>query len=450
MSIRTLLLPVILAVCLPLQANKVIDQVVWIVGDEPILRSDIETEVLRQRYENTKIEGDPYCVIPEQIALQKLFIAGAKLDSLTVSEGAIDQQVETRIRFFIQRIGSKEKVEEYFNKPLAKIKEELRQTVEDQLLMQEMQRNIVKSVKVTPADVRRYYDFIPRDSIPTLPEMVEVQILTQSPKITAAETERVKSQLREFREKVESGAYQFSTLAILYSEDRGSAMQGGELGFMTRGKLVPEFANAAFSLYDTEKVSRIVETEFGFHIIQLIERRNDQVNCRHILLVPRISNSQKEAAMARLDSIAGDIRQGKFSFDDAAVILSEDKDTRQNGGYLINPNDGSVRFQIQDLPAEIGKVVYGMQVGEISRPFVFKNEKGKEVVAIVKLKERIKSHLANPVDDFQLLKDYISGQKSKELIEAWIRKSQQETYIYIDPEYRDCDFHYPNWIHTDE
>ena len=447
---KRLLLLALAAACLPLRAQKVIDQVVWIVGDEPVLRSDIETEVLRQRYEGDRVEGDPYCVIPEQIALQKLFIAGAKLDSLTVSDGVIDQQVDTRVRFFIQRIGSKEKVEEYFNKPIKKIREELRQTVEDQLLMQEMQRQIVKDVKVTPADVRRYYDRIPTDSIPTLPEMVEVEIITQTPRVSAAETERVKSQLRDFREKVESGAYQFSTLAILYSEDRASALQGGELGFMTRGKLVPEFANAAFSLYDPQKVSRIVETEFGYHIIQLIERKNDQVNCRHILLTPRVSGEQRTAAMSRLDSIATDIRGGKFTFEDAARFLSEDKETRQNGGRLINSSDGSARFRIQDLPAEIGKVVYNMQVGEISRPFSYKNENGKEVVAIVKLRDRVKSHVANPDDDFQLLKDYITSHKSQELIENWIKKSQAETYIYIDPEYRDCDFRYPGWIHEEE
>ncbi|MBP5319329.1 MAG: peptidylprolyl isomerase [Paludibacteraceae bacterium] len=425
--------------------NQVIDQVVWIVGNEPILKSDIETEIIRRRYENERIEGDPYCVIPEQIALQKLFIAQAKLDSLTVNPNTVSQQVETRIRYFIQRIGSKEKVEEYFGKPMAKIRETLQKTIEDQMLTQEMQQSIVGGVKTTPADVRHFYEKIAKDSIPNIPEQVEVQILTFSPEPSAAEQERVKSQLRDFREKIESEEYQFSTLAILYSEDRGSALQGGELGFMTRGKLVPEFANTAFSLYDPKKVSRIVETEFGYHIIQLIERKNDQVNCRHILLIPKIEAKQKEAASLRLDSIANDIRNGKFSFDNAARLLSEDINTRQNDGLMINPNDGSTKFELQQLPAEVAKAVYAMQVGEISKPFLHHNDKGKEVISIVKLKSRTPAHLANPNDDFQVLKDMVTMYKNKELIEQWIKEKQQSTYIHIDPEYCDCEFTYPNW-----
>jgi peptidyl-prolyl cis-trans isomerase SurA len=216
--------------------NPVIDQVVWVVGDEPILQSDIETEITRRKYEKQTIEGNPYCVIPEQIAIQKLLIAQAKLDSITVSDAAVSQQVDARIRYFVSQIGSKEKVEEYFKKSMADIREAMTTTVHDQLLAQEMQRSIFSNVRITPADVKRFYSTFPKDSIPTVPEQVEVQIISISPQITLAEEERIKSQLRDFREKIESGEYQFSTLAILYSEDRGSALQGGELGFMTRGK----------------------------------------------------------------------------------------------------------------------------------------------------------------------------------------------------------------------
>lgn len=429
-----------------LSSNQIIDQVVWVIGDEPILKSDIETEILRMRYEKQSIDGDPYCVIPEQIAIQKLFIAQAKLDSITVSEASVEQQVEGRIKYFIQRIGSKEKVEEYFNKPIAKIKEEMTRTVEEQLLVQEMQQKITSSNKITPADVKRFYNELPKDSIPTIPEQVEVQIISIAPQTTPIEEERIKSELRDFREKIESGEYQFSTLAILYSEDRASAMQGGELGFMSKGKLVPEFANVAFSLYDPKKVSRIVETEFGYHIIQLIERKNDLVNCRHILLIPKVDNKQKDAAKLKLDSIAEDIRTGKFSFEEAALYSSEDKDTQQNEGLMINPTNGSTKFQLQDLPADIAKTVYNLQIGEISRPFVYINEKGKELVSIIRLKSKIKSHVANPQNDFQELKNIVTVKKNQELIEDWIKDKQKDTFIHINEEYKDCKFRYPGWI----
>lgn len=426
--------------------GKTVDEIVWVVGDEPILRSEIETEILRMKYEKQEIHGDPQCVIPEQIALQKLFIAQAKIDSVTVSESSIDQQVDGRIKFFIQRIGSKEKVEEYFGKPIDKMKEEMRRTVGDQLLVQEMQQKITVAFKPTPADIRKYYSQMPKDSIPLIPDQVEVQIITLTPEISPVEIERIKSALRDIKEKVESGDSQFSTMAILYSEDRGSAMQGGELGFMTKGKLVPEFANVAFSLYDPTKVSRIVESEFGYHIIQLIERKNDQVNCRHILMIPKINQKQKEEAIVKLDSIADLIRKEELTFNDAALMFSEDKDTRENGGLMINPQNLSNKFQIQDLPADIAKAVYTLKVGEISRPFIYTLESGKEQVCIVKLKSNSKAHRASINEDFNILKETLTTRTNKELIENWIKEKQKEMYIYINPEYRNCNFTYPGWV----
>lgn len=426
--------------------NPIIDQVLWVVGDEPILQSDIENEIKRRKYEKETIDGDPYCVIPEQIALQKLFIAQAKLDSISVPEASVNQQVEARIRYFVSQIGSKEKVEEYFKKSMADIRTTMTNTVHDQLLAQEMQRTIFNDVRVTPADIKRFYNTFPKDSIPTIPEQVEVQIISISPQVTLAEQERIKSQLRDFREKIESGDYEFSTLAILYSEDRGSALQGGELGFMTRGKLVPEFANTAFSLYDPKKVSRIVETEFGYHIIQLIERKNDQVNCRHILLTPKIGYKERTAATQRLDSLSAEIRLGNISFSEAALQFSEDEMSQQNEGTMINMKNGTTKFELQELPAEIAKAIYSMQVGEISQPFSYTDDRNKERVAIVRLKSRIKAHRAHPDTDYQLLKDMVTGKRNQEELEKWILEKQQETYIYIAPEYRDCTFQYPHWV----
>lgn len=426
--------------------NRIVDQVLWVVGDEPILQSDIENEIARRRYEKESIDGDAYCVIPEQIAIQKLFIAQAKLDSIVIPEGTVDQQVDARIKYFIGQIGSKEKLEEYFKKPLKDIRETMSSSVRDQLMAQEMQRNIMSGIHITPADVRRFYNEIPKDSIPTIPEQVEVQIISISPQVTLAEQERVKSQLRDFREKIENGEYEFSTLAILYSEDRGSALQGGELGFMTRGKLVPEFANTAFALYDPKKVSRIVESEFGYHIIQLIERKNDQVNCRHILLTPKIGYAERIKTSTQLDSIATCIRNEESSFAENALRFSEDELSKQTGGVMINMQNGTTKFQLQELPSEIAKAIYGMEVGEISKPFPYKDEKNKERIAIVKLKSRTKAHKAHPDTDYQLLKDMVTGLKNQEEIKKWILKKQAETYIYITPEHRNCTFQFPNWV----
>lgn len=434
------------SLCSNIFASRTIDEVAWVVGDEPILKSDIETEILRMRYNRQKIEGDPYCVIPEQLAIQKLFIAQAKIDSIVVTQSQVNMQVDGRLKFFIQQIGSEEKVEEYFKKPIREIKSELARTIEDQLTVQEMQRSIVGSVEITPGDVRKFYQSMPKDSIPIIPEQVEVQIISISPKITHAEEERIRSRLREYTEDVQSGKAEFSTLAILYSEDRGSAMQGGELGFMSRGKLVPEFADAAFSLYEPGKISRIVQTEFGYHIIQLIERKNDQVNCRHILLIPSVAPSAKAAATARLDSVANDLRLNRFTFEQAVRFFSEDKDTNQNDGTMLNIKNGSSKFEIQDLPPDIAKVVYNMHVGEVSEPFTYKTDTGKELVCIVKLKSKVERHPADPDRDFQTLKSMVSSLRNQDLIEKWIKEKQKETYIYINPEYRDCQFIYPGWI----
>lgn len=434
------------SLCSNIFASRTIDEVAWVVGDEPILKSDIETEILRMRYNRQKIEGDPYCVIPEQLAIQKLFIAQAKIDSIVVTQSQVNMQVDGRLKFFIQQIGSEEKVEEYFKKPIREIKSELARTIEDQLTVQEMQRSIVGSVEITPGDVRKFYQSMPKDSIPIIPEQVEVQIISISPKITHAEEERIRSRLREYTEDVQSGKAEFSTLAILYSEDRGSAMQGGELGFMSRGKLVPEFADAAFSLYEPGKISRIVQTEFGYHIIQLIERKNDQVNCRHILLIPSVDPSAKAAATARLDSVANDLRLNRFTFEQAVRFFSEDKDTNQNDGTMLNIKNGSSKFEIQDLPPDIAKVVYNMHVGEISEPFTYKTDTGKELVCIIKLKSKVERHPADPDRDFQILKNMVSSLRNQDLIEKWIKEKQKETYIYINPEYRDCQFIYPGWI----
>lgn len=430
--------------------NYIVDQVVWIVGDEAILQSEIETEILRLKYEKQKTPESPECVIAEQLALQKLFLAQAKIDSITISEATINQQVESRISYFTEQLGSKEKVEAYFKKPLSKMREELKAMLQDQLMVQEMQQKITKDIKITPSEVTAFYENIPKDSLPIIPEQVEIQLITLSPTISVAEVERVKSKLREFRERIESGDIQFSTLAILYSEDRVSALQGGEIGFRSRSMLVPEYANTAFSLTDPQKVSRIVETEYGFHIIQLIAKQDDQVNSRHILMRPKISLEDKNLASQRLDSIAQAIRTGSINFEKGVEIYSDKSSTKNSNGLLINTKDGSTRFQYDELPQEIINQVSFLNIGEISKPFSFTNENGKEIVAIVKIHDKIKAHKASISDDYQTLKMVYTNVKNTQAIQQWIESKIATTYNQLTPAYRTCNFSYPHWLKNRE
>jgi peptidyl-prolyl cis-trans isomerase SurA len=386
-------------------------------------------------------------VIPEQIAINKLFLHQAVLDSIEVSESTVMNQVENRLNFFISQIGSKEKMEEYFRKNTPALREDLRIMFREQMIIQQMQQKLVGDIKSTPADVRRFFNNLPVDSIPMVPAQVELQIISFEPPVPIEEINRVKERLRDFTERVNSGTTDFSVLARLYSEDTESAKRGGELGFMGRGQLVPEFSAVAFNLTDPKKVSRIVQSEFGFHIIQLIEKRGDRINCRHILMKPRVSLEYKNQAIQRLDSIAGEIRNGKITFENAVMNYSLDKNTAMNAGLMLNEKSGTSKFEYQDLPQEVAKIVYGMNVGEISKPFSMINpQTNKEVVAIVKVKSKTENHRANLTDDYQMLKNYYEGIKREEFIKNWIVKKQRETYISIDPKWQNCEFQYPGWI----
>ena len=443
-----------LAVCLSLcisfanaqSASNVVDEVVWIVGDEAILKSDVENARLEALSQGQRLEGDPYCVIPENLAIQKLFLHQAAIDSVKVSDSEVFQRVDQRVNYYIQQLNGKEKMEEYFGKTTSQIREKLYDIVRDEMMTSEVRSSLVKDVKVTPAQVRRYFKDLPEDSLPFIPTKVECQIIVRNPVIEQAEIERIKAELRDYTERVNSGRAQFSTLAVMYSEDTGTARQGGECGFAGRGSFVPEFSNVAFSLNDPKAVSKIVETEYGFHIIQLIEKRGDQINVRHILRKPRVSNAAFTQAINDLDSIADEIRRGLYTFDECTQFVSHDKDTRNNYGNMFNAEDNSAKFEIKDLPVEVAKVVSSMNIGEISKPFIMVNNKGKEVVAIVKLKNKINGHRADMADDYQAMQDVVVAKQSVEKIQKWIREKQQTTYIHINDEWRNCEFQYPGWI----
>lgn len=433
------------------QEDNVIDEIVWVVGDDAILRSDIENQRLSLQYEGQSLAGDPYCVIPEQIAVQKLFLNQAKLDSVDVSENQIIQATDQWINWAINQIGSKEKVEEYFGKKISQIKDERKETIREQQTVDQMKRQLIGEIKLTPSEVRKYFNQLSKDSLPTIPTTVEAQIITMEPKIPFEETDAIKARLRQFTEQINSGEYEFSTLARLYSEDPGSALKGGELGFMGKTMLAPEFANVAFNLNDPKRVSQIVQTEFGYHIIQLIEKRGDRINCRHILLKPKVSEKELQISMTRMDSLYNDITAKKFTFEEAATYVSYDKDTRNNKGLMVNKKEesehfGTPKFEMAELPQEVGKIVYNMQVGDISKPFTMINDKQKEIVAIVKLKARVDQHKANLAEDFQALKSIVESRKREELLNDWILKKQRTTYVRISEGWRNCDFQYPGWV----
>ena len=427
--------------------DNVIDEVIWIVGEEAILRSEVEEERLRAQYEGTPISGDPYCVIPEQLAIQKLYLHQAELDSIEVNESSVSSQVDMRMDYYISQIGSKEKMEEYFRKSSTEIREEMMIGVRNQMIIQQMQSKLTENIQPTPAEVRRYYNTLPSDSIPMVPAQVEVQMLSIEPPVPLEETERIKSRLREFTDRVHSGNADFSMLARLYSEDVESAKRGGELGFVGRGQLVSEFADVAFNLSDPKRVSRVVQTEYGYHIIQLIEKKGERINCRHILLKPRVSYDDKIAAIAKLDSIRIQVVDSGVPFEAAVAKFSEDKNTVMSGGLMTNPTTGASKFEYQDLPAEIAKQIYTMNDGDISQPFIMMDKmKNKEVCAIVRLKSKRDAHKANLVDDFQVIRQMLEQKLRVELLDKWIRDKQKDIYVQIDPAWRGCDFEYPGWV----
>lgn len=428
--------------------DNVVDEVIWVVGDDPILLSDVEEARISLELRGEHIDN-PYCVIPEQLAIQKLFLHQADLDSIEVDEADVIQAADAQINEAIQNFGSRENVETMARKTISQFREQLKTRMRDDERVRRMQMKLTENIKVTPAEVREYFKNMPEDSLPFIPTQVEVQIITYVPQVSRAEIERIESQLREFARRVNSGEADFSTLAKFYSQD-GSARNGGELGYSGRNQWVPEFSNVAFSLNDPKKVSKIVRTEFGYHILQLIGKRGDKVNVRHILLKPEIDESEMARGLSRLDSIADDIRNNKFTFDEAAAVLSDDKDTRNNHGLMANYDMETrmltSRFQMKQLPPEIAKVVEGMQVGDISKAFEMVNTKGQRICAIIRLKDRIEGHHASITEDFQRLKDVVYSRRSQEKINQWIREKQRTTYIRINPDWRDCNFQYPGWI----
>ncbi|MBQ9175240.1 MAG: peptidylprolyl isomerase [Bacteroidaceae bacterium] len=430
--------------------TNVIDEVIWVVGDEAIYKSEVENARIVAQMQGQRFDGDPYCIIPEILAIQKLFIHQAAIDSVEVTDTEVWMRVDRTVERYVQILGSAEKLEQYTEKTMAQFREQQFEMIKNQMLMQEVQRSLVKNVKVSPAQVRNYFSNVPEDSIPFVPTTYEVQIMTRAPQVTQEEIDRVKGELRNYTERINAGTSSFSTLAVLYSEDKLSAVHGGELGFMGRSELVPEFANVAFNLTDPKAISKIVETEYGFHIIQLIEKRGDKVNVRHILLKPRATDEAIESCVNFLDSVSNEIRRGEYSFEDCVPYLSHDKNTRNNYGMVVyrDPEtwETTTKIQLVNLPTEVARKVSSMNIGELSAPFLMTDEDGREVVAVVKLKNKTNGHRATMKDDYPVLRDVLIDKLNEEKIEQWIKAKQKTTYIRINEGWRNCEFQYPGWV----
>lgn len=426
--------------------NNIIEEVAWVIGDEPLYKSEIEQTYQDMLADRIEIKGDPYCVVPEQIAIERLFLHQADIDTIEVAESMVMAQVDQQLNFLVNQLGSREKVEQYFRKPFSQIREYYATNIRNRGRISQVRSNLTKDLKVTPSDVRRYFESLPEDSVPFIPLQVETQIITLNPLIPRQEIDDIKARLRDFADRVNRGESEFSTLAILYSE-APEGMRGGEIGFMGRGQLVPEYAAVAFNLNDPKKVSKIVETEYGFHIIQLIEKRGDRINTRHILLRPKVSDKDLTAAIARLDSVRNDILVNKkISFDDAARYVSQDKDTRYSKGVMVNQETGTTRFEMSQLPQEVARAVADMQPGDISEPFIMRSKTDREIVAMVRLTNRIDAHRANLADDFQTIKNMYENSRKQAIVDEWLAKKIKDTYVRIEDGWRGCEFEHEGWI----
>jgi peptidyl-prolyl cis-trans isomerase SurA len=429
----------------PQTANdSIVDGVVAVVGANVILRSDIETQYLQFRAQGN-IQGSAEkvrCHILEGLLFQKLLYHQAQVDSVKITESQVDGEMDHRMRMFISQVGSPEKLEEYYQKSISEIKDEMRDIIKEQMMVQESQEKITKDVRITPSEVKAFLKRLPKDSIPEISSEIEVGMIMKSPVIGDAEKQACIDRLKNFKERIKKGD-DFSTLAVLYSEDPGSAKKGGELGMFKRGDMRIEFEAAAFKLKPGE-ISDIVETEDGFHIIQMIERKGEYINVRHILIQPKVSLASMTSAKATLDSVGNLIEQKKITFADAVVRFSDDP-TRNNGGLIINPATGTSKFEASQLDPKIFFVIDKLKVGDISASVLYKTERGKEEYRLYYLKTRTVPHKANLQDDYAKIHEMALDEKKMGVINEWIKQRIVKTYISIDPEYHKCPFQ-REWI----
>ncbi|HKM93021.1 MAG TPA: peptidylprolyl isomerase [Prolixibacteraceae bacterium] len=424
--------------------DKTVDHIVAIIGSNIILKSEVETAHLQNQAQGITSEGDMKCDILENMLVEKLLVAEAELDTnIIVTDNQVNQQLDMRIQYFMQHLGSEKEVENYFKKPIIQLKADLHDIIHDEILSEQMRSTIIKNLKVTPSEVRYYFRNLPQDQIPKVNTQYEYAQITLVPAISDDEENRIKDELRGIKKRVDDGE-NFSMFAVLYSECP-SSREGGDLGFFGRAAMDPEFSAVAFNLKPGQ-VSNVVRSEFGYHIIQMMDRRGDQIRCKHILMKPKINIDTKQKSIEIMDSLVTAIRKDKIAFNDAAIRYSHDKSSRNNGGTVVNPATMSSKFEPSTLKPNVSKILSNLKIGEISDPFIAINDKDREVVTTVKLINKIVAHQANISEDYPLLSEIFQKKKQEDTIMEWVSEKQSKTYIRIDETYQNCDFRFANWI----
>ena len=425
----------------------VLDKVVAIVGRQIVMKSDIESQKQQVKTQGYYSKDDIACEILEQGLYQKLLVNQAIIDTVEVSDDMVTAEVDRRINYYIDQFGSEEKLVEYRRQSIDEIRDYLKDIIKEQLTAQTMEETVTSDVTVTPQEVRNCFKSIPKDSLPTINTEFEIEQLSVLPKVEESEILRVKDRLREFKTRVANGE-SFATLAVLYSEDPGSAMKGGELGFFSRGDMVAEFSAVAFNLQPNE-VSKVVKTDYGYHIIQMIERRGERINCRHILLKPQVTSQERKNAMLRLDTVRNKIVNNEITFKEACWMFSDDEETRLNGGVMLNPYTGTSLFEAEQLDPKVANAIKGLEVGGISKPFETEDEQGRTVCKIVLLRSKSMPHKANLDQDYQRIQNLAVERKKGDVLEEWLAKTIDATYIKIDDEYKGCKFRSKEWLKSE-
>lgn len=423
------------AVTTAAQPGKTIDAVIATVGNKIILQSEVESQYHQFLSQGNYADERIKCRILEQALLNKLLLHQAIIDSVAVSDAQIDEKINRNLEYYIKQFGSKEKLETFYGKSIIEIKEEYRPLIKEQLQIQSMQQKITKDVTVSPADIREFYQKIPPDSLPFINSEVEYAQIQITVAVNAKEKQRVREQLKQYRQRVLNGE-DFAALAVLYSQD-GSARKGGELGFHDRGDLVPEYEAAAFKLKPGE-VSDVIETKFGFHLIQMIERKGEQFNTRHILIKPKVNNDDIEAARVKADSIYHILNTKVISFNDAATRYSDDQDTKNNGGNVFNPQTGNTRFETDQVDPAVFFHLDKLAQGEISQPVLTQTPEGNQVFRIYLLKSRSQPHRLNIEQDYQKLQEIVQESKSNAALAEWVRRKRKSVHVNITEKFRNC------------
>lgn len=420
--------------------DKNIDKIIAVVGKNIILKSDIENQYYQLKNDPaTQAIPDLRCYLFEEMLIQKLFLHKAEIDSIEVTEKEVNDNIDRRIRYFVNQIGSEEKLEEYYHKSIEEIKNDFKDVIKEQMLAERAQNSLTKDIKITPTEVKKYFTALPKDSIPKIESKYRVEQIVLKPRISSKEDSIAKAKITEFKKRIENGE-SFAALAVLYSEDPGSAAKGGELGYVSREDLVPEFAAVAFNLKNKNEISRVVKTQFGYHIIKLIDKKGEKINVRHILITPKVSIKEIINTKNKIDSISNLIKSNTITFENAVEKFSDDKDTKQNHGLMINHVTNDANFEITHFDPKTAYVVNNLSLNQVSDAFETKDQENKKVYKIIKLVSKTAKHTANLKQDFNVINDMCLQNKKQLTTNKWIKNMKKSTYIKIDDSYKNCDF----------